>query len=84
MEYKDLYYTDNNEHTAYLLACKQTLESFYWARGASVFVFENEPECERIINGVLNGTVSIEPMSLICALKTINGIINLNIYNQHE
>jgi hypothetical protein len=81
MEYKDLYYTDNNEHAAFLLACKQTLESFYWAKGASVFVFENEPKCKRIIAGILAGEISINPVSLIEALRTVNGIINLHFYN---
>jgi hypothetical protein len=79
MTYENLYYTDNHEHAAYLMASKQVLESFYWNRGACVFVFENELECDRIITSILRGDYFIEALSLVEALKAIHGIINLNI-----
>ena len=81
MTYQNLYYTDNHEHAAILLARKQVVESFYWAKGSAVVVFENEEECERILEGVLKGVVQVNPKSLIDALRIINNIINLNFHN---
>ena len=81
MKYSNLYYTDNHEHAAFLLASKQVLESFYWTKGSCVFVFENEERCEKIINGILKGEYHIEAFSLIQALKTISGIMNIYIGN---
>ena len=81
MEYHNLYYTDNHEHAAFLLASSQSIESFYWAKGSAVFVFENEAECERIIKGILKGNIKVNPQALVEALKTVNGIINLNFFN---
>ncbi|OGU95721.1 MAG: hypothetical protein A2475_03950 [Ignavibacteria bacterium RIFOXYC2_FULL_35_21] len=81
MEYQNLYYTDNHEHAAFLLASNQIIESFYWSKGSAVFVFENEVECERIIKGILKGNIKLTPQSLLEALKTVNGIINFNFFN---
>jgi hypothetical protein len=79
MTYDNLYYTDDAEHAAFLLASKQVIESFYWAKGSCVFVFEGELKCEKIIDSILKGEYHIEALSLLEAFKTINNILSINI-----
>lgn len=81
MNYNNLYYTDNPEYASFLLASKQVLESLYWSKGACVFVFENETECKKIISGIKEGEILVGGPSLIEAIKTIQGIINLKVEN---
>ena len=79
MRYTNLYYTDNHEYAAFLMASRRTLDSFYRSRGNCVFVFEDGPECERIIQSIIKGDHFIEATSLVEALKTINGIMNIDV-----
>ena len=79
MFYDKLYYTDIPEHAAFLMALGQVLDSFYWARTACVFVFEDEVKCQKVIAGILSGKTRIKATALTEALKTINSVINLKL-----
>jgi uncharacterized protein DUF5659 len=82
MKYKNLFYTKETEVASLLIASNQSLESCYWQKGLCIFVFENNDNCQKIIDDYKDYKVKIEANSLFKAIRTIEGIMALKQSSQ--